>query len=242
MSRVLIAAPISGHKQYSINEWFKWISLQEYENFEFALCVNGENQERLVDKLNEVEIIDKFGKTKRPVILINTNKQGVQTTRHHNIVHARESLRKYAEINNYDYILFLDTDTIPIQGNALQMLIDTKKEAVSGLYFYKKTKVPVLISPVSKTNFTLKEIEEAAEKEELLDTAIFGLGCALLHKNIFTKIPFDYSVFGKEVGDDYGYCWAMDVRKIKRYTEPRVVCQHLGPAMENPSVKLTQED
>lgn len=235
MTKVLIAAPISGHKQYSINEWFTWIANQEYKNYDFALCVNGESQQKLLSMLKQVEITDVHGQTKKPVVLWNIPKKGVATNILQNITHARESLRRYAEKNNYDYIFFLDTDTIPIQLNAIEMLISTGKEAVSGVYFYKKTTVPVMLSTIHKTNFTLKELEDAANKKELLPTEIFGLGCALIHKSVFRKIPFSYSVFGKELGDDYGYCWAMNEEGIKRYTEPLLMCQHLGDAMINPT-------
>lgn len=242
MSRVLIAAPISGHKQYSINEWFQWIAHQEHKEYDFALCVNGEGQQRLITKLKQVEIKDIHGQIKKPVILWNMPKAGVSTNILQNITHARESLRRYAEKNNYDYIFFLDTDTIPFQTNAIEMLIATGKDAVSGIYFYKKTSVPVLVSCASKTNFTLKELEEAATAKELLPTEIFGLGCALISKKVFRVIPFSYAVFGKEIGDDYGYCFAMSEEGIKRWAEPRLLCKHLGDAMVNPTPIQDKKD
>lgn len=232
--KVLIAAPISGHKQYSINEWFNFIANQEYKNYDFALCVNGKDQEQLVSMLKEVEITDVHSQTKKPIVLCNILKEGVETNILQNITHARETLRRYAEKNDYDYILFLDTDTIPIQLNAIEMLISTGKTAVSGVYFYKKSTVPVMVSCESKTNFTLKELEDAANNHRLLPTEIFGLGCALIYKSVFKKIPFSYSVFGKEIGDDYGYCFAMSEEGINRYTEPKLLCKHLGEAMINP--------
>jgi hypothetical protein len=242
MTKVLIAAPISGHKQYSINEWFKWIANQEFKNYDFALCVNGENQSKLISKLRQVEIKDVHGQIKKPRLIWNMPKPNIPTSRHHNIVHARESLRRLAEKEDYDYILWLDTDTIPIQLNAIQILIDSKVDAVSGVYFYKGTTVPVLVSTKSKTNFNLEELEAAAKNKELLQTEIFGLGCALISKDVFKKIIFSYSVFGKEIGDDYGYCYAMSEEGIPRFTNPLVMCKHLGEPMKNPSVAIRTKD
>jgi hypothetical protein len=232
--KVLIAAPISGHKQYSINEWFKWIGNQRHKNYDFALCVNGRGQQQLISKLKQVEILDVHSQIKIPIILWNIPRKEVITNILQNITHARESLRRYAEKNNYDYIFFLDTDTIPFDLNTIDKLIESNKEAISGVYFYKKTSVPVMVSTVSKTNFTLKELEDAVNSNSLLETEIFGLGCALISRSVFTKIPFSYSVFGKEIGDDYGYCFAMSEEGIKRYTDPKLLCQHLGEAMVNP--------
>ena len=231
--KVLIAAPISGHKQYSINQWFDWISNQTYKDYDFALCVNGDNQYKLVSLLKQVQICDIHSQNKKPIILWNTNKKGVKTTVIHNIVYARESLRQYAVKHNYDKILWLDTDTIPHNLNTIQLLINSKKDAVSGLYFYKKTSKPVAVNKVTGTNFTLKELEQGVQDKQLLEAALFGLGCALIDKSIFYKVKFEYSDFGKEVSDDYGFCYAVNKLKIKMWLNPCLLCEHLGEAQEN---------
>ena len=37
MKKILISAPIGGHKQYSINDWFNWIARQTYPNYDICL-------------------------------------------------------------------------------------------------------------------------------------------------------------------------------------------------------------
>jgi len=231
--KVLIAAPISGHKQYSINEWFRWIANQHHKDYDFALCINGENQAKLVSMLKQVEVSDVHKQLKKPILLWNTNKKDVKTTFLHNIVHARETLRQYAIENNYDKILWLDTDTIPKNLKSIEILAASGKDAISGLYFYKKTRVPVAVSKASGTNFTIQEIETAINERKLLEAGLFGLGCALVDRSVFEKVPFEYSAFGKEVSDDYGFCYALDVLKIERFVNPAVFCYHLGEEQKN---------
>lgn len=239
--RVLIAAPISGHKQYSINQWFDWIANQTHPDYDFALCVNGANQYKLISLLRQVEITDVHGQTKKPIILWNQVRAGVQTSRHHNIVHARESLRRYAVKHGYDKMLWLDTDTIPMNLRAIEMLHNTGKEAISGVYFYKGTRVPVMVSKATGTNFTLKELEDAVNKKELLEAIMWGLGIALIDKTVFEKIPFEYSHFGKEVGDDYGYCYAMQEAGIERFVQPLLLCHHLGEPMKAETIEINKD-
>lgn len=232
--KVLIAAPISGVKQYSLNRWLQWIADQSHKDYEFALCVNGHNQADLVSKLKQVEITDIHGQTKKPVILWNIAKQGVETNTIQNITHARESLRQYALKNGFDKLFFLDSDTIPMLRDAIELLASHNKEAISGLYMYKNSSVPVAVSVKRQTNPTLEDLREAVDKKELVECVIFGLGCALIDKSVFERIPFDFKYFGKEVGEDYGYCFAMQERQIDRFLEPRLVCLHLGAEKSRP--------
>lgn len=232
--KVLIAAPISGTKQYSLNRWLQWIADQTHKDYDFALCVNGENQEELISKLKQIEITDIHGQVKKPVILWNKSKEGVQTSVILNITHARESLRQYALKHNYDKIFFLDSDTIPMFRDAIQMLASSNKAAISGLYMYKNTSVPVAVSIKRKTNPTLEDLREAVDNKELIELYIFGLGCSLIDKSVFEMIPFDFKYFGKEVGEDYGYCFAMQERDIQRWLEPRLICLHLGDEKQRP--------
>ena len=231
--RVLIAAPISGNKQYSINQWFDWISNQTHKDYDFALCVNGKEQEELISLLKQVEIIDVHNQIKKPIILQNKNLKGVETTFIHNIVHARESLRLYAVKNCYDKIFWLDTDTIPHNLNTIDLLIESKKLVISGLYFYKKTTRPVAVNKLTGTNFTIQELEQAINNKSLLKAGLFGLGCVLVDKSIFKKIKFEYSMFGKEITDDYGFCYALHKRNIDRWVNPLILCHHLGEAQKN---------
>ena len=102
--KILIADPICGVKQYSINQWLQFISDQTYKNYDFALCVNGKEEEQLISMLKQVEITDVHNQVKKPIIIHNMIKEGVEPTVMANITNARESLRQYALNNGYDKI------------------------------------------------------------------------------------------------------------------------------------------
>jgi len=220
LNKVLICAPIGGLKQYSINTWFKWISLQDYENFDVAVCTNGKGSKELTDLCNQVEI-----NNKKLIVMELSNSDDLSTIK--KITHAREKLRRYAVEHGYDYLFFLDTDTIPAHRNIIQRLINWNKSVVSGLYFYKSSKVTVAIDKDTNTNVTIDKCDEAVKRRELIEVWGFGFGCLLLSREVFSSVIFDYDLFGENFTDDFGYCHALEQKGIKRWLDPYVICKHL---------------
>ena len=231
--KVLISAPIGGLKQYSINDFFEWIAIQEYDNFEVAICVNGEHSDELVDKLNQVEIYHKSGTKKiHTMKLVNSDKLSIIQK----ITYSREKLRRYAIDNNYDYLFFLDTDTIPMFRDAVDKLIKCNVGCVSGLYFYKGSLQPVVVDLDTHTNISLDKINEQVAKNAMLKVWGYGFGCLMLNKETFTKHAFDYDLFGEERSDDFGYCHVLEHNGVDRWFYPTILCQHL----DNPNKPVNE--
>lgn len=226
---VLIAAPIGGKKQYSINLWLEWIANQDYPHYNICLCTNGEGKEELNEKIKQIEIIDKHGQQKR-VISLSLPKSETLTTIQR-ITYSREMIRRYALEQGYHYIFFLDTDTIPANKDAIERLMIHRRPCISGLYFYKNSKVAVVIDLETGTNINIEKCKEAVEKGEIIEVWGFGFGCLLLSKEAF-KYPFDYNLFGEERTDDFGYCEVLDQNQIKRYLDPFVLCKHFSDRPE----------
>jgi len=228
--KVLICAPIGGKKQYSINEWFKWIALQEYKNFDVALCANGEGSSDLVELIKQVRITlkDKESRIEKRVIALEL-RNSTDLTIIQKITYAREKLRRYAVKENYDYIFFLDTDTIPMNWKTIQLLMDYKKDCISGVYPYKNSSKSTIIDEKTKTNMFCDDpqIVKSFETHEPFEVWGFGFGCLLLSKTGFQK-GFDYDLFGEERTDDYGYCRVLSDQKIPRWITGEILCQHLG--------------
>lgn len=229
--KVLIAAPIGGQKQYSINHWFEWIANCDYENFDVCICVNGSASKELLEKLEQVEITTKFDRLIRIKTLELKNSDKLSVIQ--KITYSREKIRRFAVENGYDYIFFLDTDTIPVQTNVIERLIAWNKEVVSGVYFYKGTRQPVIIDRWTHTNITLDMLEHHANKGELLEVWGFGFGCVLFHKDVFSVAKFDYDLFGEERTDDFGYIHVIENLGIKRWLDSSILCRHL----ENPEAQ-----
>lgn len=224
MTKVLIAAPIGGHKQYSINEWFQWIADQTHKDYDICICVNGEGQDAIVDKLRKVSIKDIHGQYKKIKVLQMPESKDMTFIQ--KVTFSREKIRRYARGEDYDYLFFLDTDTIPAYKNTIDHLISKEKDFISGLYFYKNSKVIVAIDQETSSNVTIEKCREAVKKKELLEIWGCGFGCVLLSKPVFENFEFNYDLFGEERTDDFGYCHIMEQNNITRWLDPLIICKH----------------
>jgi hypothetical protein len=147
------------------------------------------------------------------------------------ITYSREKIRRLAVKQEFDYLFFLDTDTIPVYYNAITQILsrpELKNSAISGLYFYKNSRQTVAIDLKTKTNLALHKIQKAHEHKELIEVWGFGFGCLMLSKNIFKENPFDYEKFKEHYTDDFGYCQILEDNNIQRFIDPLVLCRHFG--------------
>lgn len=228
--KVMICCPIGGFKQYSILDWLEWIANQTYDNFEIVVCVNGSASDKLEELLNQVEINYQSTIKKITVLkLPNSNDLSVIQK----ITYSREMLRRYAVTNYFDYIFFLDSDTIPAHLSAISILKEHNKDVISGLYFYKNSKQPVIIDKDTHTNISLDACKFAVGNFKILEVWGFGFGCLLLSAKAFSTCEFDYDLFGEERTDDFGYCHVLEQAGFKRWFDPFVICKHL----EDPNSK-----
>lgn len=223
--KVLIAAPIGGQKQYSMMDFLEWISRQAYENYDICVCSNGEHARELFHKILDTEITDIH--KRRPLIQpLMYLGEGLTTIQ--KITYSREKIRRYAVDNRYDYLFFMDTDTIPLEINTIQKLIDADKDVVSGIYFYKGTSQPVIIDKDTNTNISMTKLQEHFEKDELIEVVGFGFGCLMLSKKAFSSCEFNYDLFGEERSDDFGYCHVLNQNGFKLFVHPKIFCNHLA--------------
>lgn len=226
--KILIAAPIGGKKQYSINVWFDWIATQTFpkEDVEACICVNGADNKEVADLIDQVEISYPDGFKQRITTLLLPDSDRMSVIQ--KITYSREMIRRYAVEKGFDYIFFLDTDTIPHHKDAIQLLLDREKDVISGLYFYKNTKQPVVIDAETNTNISLSKCEDLVNKKEICEVWGFGFGCLLLSRRAFENNAFDYDLFGEERSDDFGYCHVLEQSGIKRFFDPFVICKHFN--------------
>jgi hypothetical protein len=220
--KVLIAAPIGDGKEYSINEWFKWISEQPYEDYDVCLCVNGKSAESVAAKkamLEEVRIND------RPLIVLELPYDQYHTTKHR-LAYSRDIIRSFAIEKDYDYLFWLDTDTIPVILDAIPFLIAQDKDVISGLYFYKGTKQSVIIDKDTLTNVQYSRIQELVGSGEVVKVWGFGFGCLLMSKAVLDKFSFDYTYKYEDWSEDFIACELLEKAGIDRWFYARVICKH----------------
>lgn len=226
-NKVLIACPLGGKKQYSLNYWLEWISKQHHKEFEICFCVNGKRKHKLKKLLKQIELKHISDKKPRKISILTLPKDQ-KLTLIQRLVFARELIRRHAVKNKFDYLLYLDSDTIPLRKDFITEQIQQNKQCITGLYFYKHSGgTPVMINDTTKKNFTLKELEKAYNKKRLIKLKYIGFGCFLIHKDTFTKIKYDYEAFGELRSDDFGYCELLEKANIPVFLNVTQVCKHI---------------
>lgn len=223
MSKILIAAPLGSGKEYSINEWFQWIAEQSHRDFDVVVCVNGHSQKEIDAKvrlLERVEICD------RPINVISIPYDEYHTMKKR-IMYAREAIRVWAlNKGEYSHIFWLDSDTIPFFLDAIPQLLKHEKDIVSGLYFYKNTKQPVIIDIKTYTNFDYDKLLGIMERGELVEVWGFGMGCVLMKMSAIENVKFDYGHKREDWSEDFVFCELLEMGGVSRWFDPRVVCKH----------------
>lgn len=154
---------------------------------------------------------------------------------------AREDFVIYALENNFDYILFLDSD-LTFPDDVIEQLIKYQCDIISGLYFmrmpphyptayiWKEEKGQFGFAPLNMFDYELMEIDGC------------GCGCMLINTRIFEKLEPPYftpipSNSGKTIlSEDLSFCKKAIDAGIKLVLNTNVKCGHAG------SYIYTQED
>jgi hypothetical protein len=109
----------------------------------------------------------------------------------------RNAIAKGFMDSDADFLFVMDDDTVP-PGGALARLLSLRREFVSGLYFLPKSPWHPIAYFKEKNgmyaNYT------GYPKGMLVEVDAVGLGCALIHRDVFTKIEETHSVFVRENG------------------------------------------
>lgn len=233
MNKVLIAAPISGFKQYSLKQWIQWIKNQAYEHYDVLLCINGkEDQAPLYNTLKDIEWTDVHGNTKK--LLIKWQQDIAPLSINQRLVYARHTVQEYFLARaEYTHLLWLDTDTIPCISDAIPRLLSHKLLYVSGLYFYKQSQQAVMVDMETGTNLTPEKARRLVEKQKLGEIALSGMGCCLMKRKLFEFASFDFARYKDEHGDDYGFCRQVRDAGLHMWVDPIVLCDHLGEVDTN---------
>ena len=194
-----------------------------------------------------VEFVSSIKRLKSPVYMVDTSeeidslrydaeeegfyyKHIQEEKRMNRVIRARNEIIDYAIKNNYDYILFVDSDVI-VPKDTIERLMDLIKEnsIVSG--FYIVTNKLGLPTPAAK--FIIQnevcEFESRFINNNVHDVDAIGMGCCLMPKEIFTKYKFrcERGEYG-DVTKAEDICFCDDISKdnIKILFDTSLVCAH----------------
>jgi hypothetical protein len=236
--KILICCPVASLKQYSFRIWLTFLAKQSYSNFDYAVCCNGKDKNKLINLMKKVSI-NWNKKIKKDLIVLDLpNDEKLNIIER--ITFSREILRRYAIKKKYEGLLWLDSDTIPVNLNSVEMLVNSNKDAISGVYFYKNSKVPILLDKKTGTNIKLDIIKDNFEDKKLFEILCCGYGC-MYHSRKTMEIPFDFNKMDITKNDDFGHCLLISENKIKIYCNPLVFCKHIRNNKQKNSTKISNK-
>jgi len=222
--KVLVGCPTFDGMDYALEDYARQVKHLSYAQYDIVLVDNSKSDDykKKLEKLG-------FTVLKSPH-LDNTVER---------VVVARNVLRQYAVDKNYDYLLMLEQDVIPPRP-IVQALLRHKKPVVTGVY-YK----PFVLN-VKFANGTTKQVKDIrpvlyrfipgikdklhfCTRKDVIGNFLFrvaaaGLGCMLISKDVFSKVPFrtDGKFF-----DDTFFSEDLRAQNIPLFVDTSMKCKHL---------------
>lgn len=139
---------------------------------------------------------------------------------------------------DYDYLFFVDADTVP-PPNAVKKLLNAKKDIISGVTCNLKLCEDGLLRPAPMVMEYLdpedpdKGLIPILKRKGVEEVDGFGMSCCMIHKSVFKdwKEPWFTEQFiaeeGKKViGEDLLFCRKAKEKGIKLYADFSINCDH----------------
>ena len=204
MTKILIGTPIYDKKMYSWFEYVKAIKSLKVPNKDTIAHV------LVIDTSDEVDSV-KF-KVQDQNFMYQHLQIGKPMDR---VVAARNAIFDYAHQNDYDYVLFIDSDVI-VPANTITQLWEYQMPVVSGFY-------PILTEfglPTPCAKMLNKEapgfIDFPPDKLDgrVHSVDLVGLGCILISFEIFSKFKFrcERGKYGDLIKSE-DWCFCEDLKK-----------------------------
>ena len=144
---------------------------------------------------------------------------------------GRNIIAKYAQENEFDYIMWVDSDMI-LPKNTLVRLLSHDKDIVAGVYSYKvlgnKEVVAKRFQDETREEYDNLTIKEIKESSGLIEVDGFGFGCVLTKVSMFDKIPFPWFIYTQDMGEDIFFCRKAQNEGYKLWLDTDVICGHIG--------------
>lgn len=216
--KVLVGIPTSFHKEYCLEEFSKEVKELTYKEKEVVFVDNSQDDIYL-------EKIKKLG--------FNAIKGPYFDAPVQRISASRNVIIDKAIKENFDYILFLDQDTIPpkdaierfLKGNKpiICGIVFSRAKSLDGKLYYTPNVYNIIPSDKELPDMVeLSPIEVSSNK--LLKVVSCGGACIFVSREVFTKIRFREDL---KQCEDRWFCIDLYKNNIPLYCDTSIICKHL---------------
>lgn len=159
---------------------------------------------------------------------------------HSLIYDARNQFANYAIQNNFDYVLWLDSDMV-FTNNEFEELMNElgDKDYLTGLYFNRRPNYKTVIFKKlgwekGEQEFEIKPIAEHYEdypKKDVFEIEGSGFGFVLTSVKCLKKIKDEYGLPFSPIlgfGEDLSFCLRLKEQGIKMYCDSKANIGHLS--------------
>jgi len=232
--KILIVTPTSYHKDYCLEKWAYSISQLTYDNLDILILDNTLENEH-------VNIFNKF-KFRPNTYVMHVPKRDTDKDIRFTMLRCNEISRIFAIKNNYDYILSIESDVFPPIVNAVEILLEHKKEVVGFDYFIGQyhNSMPIVFNRLSENTYFKNDTQGTYMSGLMLhdgtlkEVVNLGLGFVLISRSVFATIPFRVDD-NEWVIDCENFAHAdtffhIDLQKngVPIYCDTRYICRHMN--------------
>jgi hypothetical protein len=191
---------------------------------------------------------------------------GIATMPGYSVDVAREALVEQALEGGYDYVFFVDSDTI-VPADAIVRLMGRQKDIVAGLYRGRRPPFPFILRPLGVTDEDAKKtiFMPYWKPGDLQEVDRVGLGCMLIRTAIFEKMRRPWFFFNRAPsfapgakseralksrwvggGEDWWFCKSAKEAGFRIWIDTSILCLHetriyIGPESNRPTFRIAPE-
>ena len=209
--KILIGIPTYDGKDYCFEEFIESLNKIDYPNKEIIFIDNSD------DPLH-AEIIRKKG----------FNAVHIKADDYYEkIIRSRNAIRSYFLAKDFDFLLFLDSDTFP-KPDVLKDLVSHDKDIISGVVyalwtFYGQPIIRPSLFEYNDEN-TMKVMTAKSKTPGIYEITACGGACMLIKRSVLVKISFSLPENGQT--EDYFFCQKAKKEGFKIYADTSVQCKH----------------